>query len=339
MKKVYSFRAKSAGVIVALLFIVVIGLALLKLVSLAEEGGIGAWVDQRFEIQTESVPVAADNTIEIPVGGGVANYHSTETFHVVVAFFSDSNRVEYLSSECVPPIFCTDSNWRGYEFGPSAHQDARVTDKVLCITIPPSTNHLNLSLMVKLKYKVINSSKPFWFDNISGLGRGSCASNPAGSNISYAGGNGMCINYVKAIHPGGCAGTRGIGARGNNPFGNFPNPNTGSSPQGQSPQQSAGSTPGTGSGGGGSSSTTQSDNSNTVPSSSARGDQQQPEVGPSPFFDGKLFTAGSSTDDANTVSVGSYRIGYGWFYLLIGLAIAGVGGFYGWNWWRMRNHK
>jgi len=337
MKK-HSFKAKRMGIIIALLLTVAIGLVSLKLISMADDDGIGKWVDEAFSINVNSTPLAADNTIEIPIAGGVANSHPTETFHVVVAFFSDSNRVEYVSSECIPPIACTDSNWRGYAFGPMNLQDARVTDKVLCITVPPNTNHLNLAVAMKMRYKVLDSSRPYWFDNITGVGRGSCASNPAGSNIITTGGNGSCINYVKELHPGGCIGSQGIGARGNNPFGNFPDPNPGSQ-QGRSPQQGTSSAPGAGSGGGGSLAATPGDSSNSVPMSSDQGDSEQPKVEPSPFFDGKLFAAGSDASDIDTVKVGGLKLGYGWLYLLGGLVAAGVAGFFGWKWWQGHRKK
>jgi hypothetical protein len=94
-----------------------------------------------------------------------------------------------------------------------------------------------------------------------------------------------------------------------------------------------------GGGGGGASATTEADKPNPLPSTASQGDTtEQPEVDPSPFFDGKLFAAGSDSDGSiskdKTVEIGGLRIGYGWFYLL-GLVVVIAGSLATYSfWWR-----
>ena len=93
-------------------------------------------------------------------------------------------------------------------------------------------------------------------------------------------------------------------------------------------------------GGGGSSATTPTDQPNTVPSGGPLGDnEKQPKIEPSPFFDGRLFTAGSEADaqDPNTVSIAGRTFSYVWLYVLGALLVLGVGGYFGWRRWQKKN--
>jgi len=89
-------------------------------------------------------------------------------------------------------------------------------------------------------------------------------------------------------------------------------------------------------GGGGSSATIEADKPNATPAATGQGDAtEQPEVEPSPFFDGRLFSIGSDSDGSiekdKTVGIGGLRIGYGWL-IVVGLLLVGLAGYF--FWWR-----
>jgi len=91
----------------------------------------------------------------------------------------------------------------------------------------------------------------------------------------------------------------------------------------------------TSAGGGGSIANTPSNQPNTTPSSSSQGaETKQPELEPSPFYDGKLYEPASDPIDETigNISVGGRKIAHGWLYLMA-FGIAGsAGGLYFWRW-------
>lgn len=140
---------------------------------------------------------------------------------------------------------------------------------------------------------------------------------------------------------GGCVGAECGGGDGDGNGGNGDGDGTGGTGTGDNGTGTGlGPSPRPGSAGNaGALATRHGSNPNSVPSATNQGNQQQPIVEPSPFFDGKLFTLGSNTSDSSNnkvINIGGFKIGYGWIYLLIGLAIAGVGGFFG---WRLVKHR
>jgi hypothetical protein len=93
---------------------------------------------------------------------------------------------------------------------------------------------------------------------------------------------------------------------------------------------------GAGGGGGGAAATTEADKPNPLPSTANQGDTtEQPKVEPSPFFDGKLFAAGSDGDASiskdKTVGVSGFRIGYGLLVIAALVVLLVVGTF---AWWK-----
>jgi len=90
-------------------------------------------------------------------------------------------------------------------------------------------------------------------------------------------------------------------------------------------------------GGGGSSAMTEAEKPKATPSTTAQGEStEQPKTDPSPFFDGKLFAAGSDTDNQNVngISIAGRKFGYGWFYLVGVLLLTGsiIAGYV--LWWK-----
>ena len=250
-------------------------------------------------------------------------------------FFSDSNYVDYLGYTCDPNITCYQSGWDN----PTANYNGR-KDLKLCISmpVPHAVAGQQLPHILTLHYKVKQpGTSAFWINLADGSGSGSCQSNPFASGVYYNGGGAACFNNRFP----GCTGTD-IG------FTNATAPNfsdtTGTMGPDLNPNLGTAQTPSTNpnsGGGGGSSATTQTNELNPTPSSSDQGTEtKKPDPEPSPFFDGKLFATGSDPyDSANTISLGGFKLGYGWFYVAGAIIVLGVGGFFAWRWWQRRKGK
>lgn len=104
--------------------------------------------------------------------------------------------------------------------------------------------------------------------------------------------------------------------------------------------EGSGPNPATGSGGssGGSIAKQQSSDPNKIPSTSKQGkNNNQSDVIPSPFYDGKQYEPGSLEDTFGVVSIGDKAISKFWLYVFIALVLlisASAGGYW---WWR--KHK
>lgn len=86
-------------------------------------------------------------------------------------------------------------------------------------------------------------------------------------------------------------------------------------------------------GGGGSSARRQADTPNPTPSSSQRGDAKQPDLEPSPFFDGQIFAAGSDADNlTSTVAKTGETVVEHWPIALGVLVLGGSAGLGIWKW-------
>ena len=169
---------------------------------------------------------------------------------------------------------------------------------------------------------------------------GTCASNPSAAGYEEHGGSNGCggrTGYACDDGNGAGAGAgtfTGMSGGSGGTGGGSGGTGTGTIGAGPGPV-------GTNNNGGsnGAAATTAADNPNTIPSPTNQGDiAKQPEIKPSPFFDGKLFGIGSDSDPATqndkTISIGGLRIGYGWLYLLGLLAlVASVAAGY-FLWWR-----
>lgn len=145
----------------------------------------------------------------------------------------------------------------------------------------------------------------------------------------------QCANNSRAGFPLGAYGGGPLSAQDPDPSPTPDQPAPGG-PQGPNEGPTgpgSGKTPGTSpnrvtGGGGGASATTQGDDSSPLPSSVKQGDQDQTVIEPSPFFDGKLFAAGSNASDSTkAVSVGGFKLGLGWVYLGGLAAVLALGGF------------
>lgn len=107
-----------------------------------------------------------------------------------------------------------------------------------------------------------------------------------------------------------------------------------------------GSTPGRGGnngltsgsgGGGGATAKKQNDTPNSIPSSAARGESDdQPELEPSPFYDGKQYDKGSDSDSfAGTARSTGKKLLSNWYFVLGAAVIGGIAGWVLW-WWRRK---
>jgi hypothetical protein len=258
---------------------------------------------------------------------------SAAPWQIVVVATSNSKYVEYLGFSCNGFSTCRPSSIVPNDYFPEENHDLKV-----CINVPAgySTDGMSRDLFT-MHYRYLQPPPHLWFRVWFYTASGTCDANPTASGARQRNGHGNCSPQIY-VAPGqyreeqcnfnGPGDGRGKGV------------GTGFSPApaGEGPAQSGqaaspSSARGRAGGGGGSSATTLSDTPNSLPDSTPQGEQQQPEIEPSPFFDGKLFAAGSDkfADSDNTVSVGGFRLGYGWFYLAGALALVGVCGLLGWR--------
>jgi hypothetical protein len=173
----------------------------------------------------------------------------------------------------------------------------------------------------------------WWFipDSPHGILDGTCESNPSAVGITWQGEIGGCGESNRTCDdgtgPGAASGPlTGMGPKGNGGTGAGTN-GTGTGP---------GPRPNPGPGGGGSSANQQGTDPTPLPTTSSQGNATQPELKPSPFFDGRDYAPGSDPLDKalGNINVGKHRILHGWLYLIgILLLIAGaIAGYF--LWWR-----
>lgn len=134
----------------------------------------------------------------------------------------------------------------------------------------------------------------------------------------------MTIGNAKDAGPGP-GGTSGGGGTGSGFTGSGENGvGTGTSPS-----------PSPGSGGGGSSTAQKQSNApNPIPTASPQGDaSEQPDIEPSPFFDGKDYDKGSDSDSfGSSISKTGTKLIHSWYYVVGAIVLGGVGGLGYWIW-------
>lgn len=82
----------------------------------------------------------------------------------------------------------------------------------------------------------------------------------------------------------------------------------------------------------------QSSDSNAVPSTSKQGNtDKQPNIIPSPFYDGKQYEPGSLEDTFGVVTIGDKAVSKFWVYISLGAVIIIASGIGGYMWWK--KHK
>jgi len=275
-------------------------------------------------------------------------------FAVVTTFHYPSSFVRLNSVHCDSSTRCIVVAWPSFGgptggFGSQHDYTLTYTDRTLSVCTDRPNRDPNTPFgqgddmdLFSPKFIVINNSDAFPIYATSRVyNDASCVVN-GGQSATYRNQNtdGNCMNRVANGKPGndgnGYPLQCGLGVQGGgNPGNDMPGVEGGLGTPGNSPVNpglgnSPSPNPGRG-GGGGSSATTQSDSNSSLPESSDQGDNEQPKLEPSPFFDGKLFAAGSDASAIDTVTVGGLKLGYGWFYLGGAVLLLGVAGFLGWK--------
>lgn len=212
-----------------------------------------------------------------------------------------------------------------------AYPDRQSID--VCFDIPPSRLGMQNAYLFSSQFKQINTSGDNTHHTLTRWFKGECKANQHEDDLASWGvtnpdflgfgraGNGLGEGGVGPVEPSG-----------------FPTTNNNPSNSGNKTGDN-GRSGGTGAGSGSTAATNLSNQPNSIPESSGLGEEKQPEIEPSPFFDGKLFAAGSDASEINSVNVNGIKLGYGWFYLLGGLMLSVVGGFLGWRLWQAHIRK
>jgi len=250
-------------------------------------------------------------------------FNNTSVQHMVYRVGYLTNRVQVVSVTCLTDWGCHKST-AGERFGRNKPHIA------VCIDVPngyfPETTQL---FSVQFKAVTALNEANNWWTTDSIIAPDSCQINPNsdGFVINQIDGSGVCGGQFEPCDYGPSPG--GEGYIGFGPRGGGQN-ETGSNNGNNGTNQ--GNTGGAGGGGGGSTANTQANQPNTIPSATAQGEQKQPEVEPSPFFDGKEYEPGSTATRQSAIAKAGATLSASWLYIVAGVvilsAVAGAGYWY-----------
>lgn len=253
------------------------------------------------------------------------NFNNTAPQHMVFRIGYLTSRVQALTVTCLTDWGCYKST-AGDKFGRNNPHVA------VCIDVP-NGHYPETTQLFSIQFKAVtalNDSNTWWTSD-SIIAPNTCQANPNsdGFVVNQIDGSGVCGGQFEPCdygpNPGGETYT-GFGPRGNTV-----------GPEGTGPEGS-GAGPGLNGSGGGSSGATaniQSNQSNPLPASSLQGDEKQPILEPSPFFDGKNYQPGSVGSLVKSASLKDSVVGRGWLYLLL-IAVAVIGALALYWYWRRK---
>lgn len=337
-------RKRFLKVIPILLFAAVGAYVLLK--SYAQEYSTqdGFSIAYRHKNYVDNTVVPPGQMITFDWWTGYSYNPSNGIKHFVFIFSSDSNRAKLKQFTCAPSLQCSWVNWKNYEsyfsdaVAPSSDYGYNYFrgDKIaLCYDLPAT--YATAIDLIYVEYTSKTSeplqAPPYWITSKTIAAPGTCSKNPTATGGTVTARFGGCADVANpywgtaacdfGYDPSNDSG-QGYGIKpGNGQTGL----NTGIEGEGQGPGIGTG-------GGGGSSANKQSNRPNNVPTTSAQGDNNQPDLEPSPFFDGKQYEPGSDPDllGVNTTfSIAGHNLKYGWAYVFGLLALVGGGGYCVWR--------
>jgi hypothetical protein len=322
---VNSFRQRlvASGLVGALLLIVGTGLYIQQLKS-------HALTEHTYTTQFDYGQISGPGFSQ-PAGAefeatmyGQFNFNNTSPQHSIFRVGYLTSRVQALSVTCLQEWGCHKSNaMPGFRNRPHI---------AVCMDVP-NGRFPERTPLFKIRFKAVTplNENNTWWTSDSAVAPGTCLSNPNsdGLRVNTVDGSGVCGGAFEACDNGPNPGGEtyiGFGPRG-----------TTTGPDGSGPE---GSGPGPGpsgrsGGSAGSTAKTQANQPNPIPDASAQGEEKQPEIEPSPFFDGKQYEPGSdSTSSINSVASASRQILGNWPYILVAFAMIGAG--VGYWLWRQR---
>lgn len=275
----------------------------------------------------------SSGTFSQPAGGTFSgtmksgfNFNNTAPQHMVYRVGYLTSRVQVLNVTCLTEWGCYKST-AGDKFGRNRPHVA------VCIDVPNGEYPVTTQLFsVQFKALTALNDSNNWWTTDSIIAPNTCQNNPNsdGYVINQIDGSGVCGGQFEPCdygpNPGGEEYT-GFGPRGQTkgPDG------TGSIGSGVSPSPS-----GTGGGSSGASANIQSNQTNPLPANSLQGEQKQPVLEPSPFYDGKNYQPGSVSSGAMSASIGGGLASNSWMYvaLVVPMVVGGAGAY--WYWRRKR---
>ncbi len=236
------------------------------------------------------------------------NPYPSQPFTVIVEFLYPSKSLSLSGIICDSAQYCKTVSWPNWSDSYGFNADRKFS---VCVD-GQNRNFLNRQRLFTPQFSVINNSSQFLLSESARIYlNASCDSNEGHSNQYYSKNNnlfglefiGHCYNQsAKSIGdtnpecgPGDLGPLQGVnpgitgGLVHGKDGGKTPNPE-GTGPGAPSATKNKGASSGS------SSATTQSNQNNTTPSSTAQGDNKaQAKIEPSPFYDGKLYDAGSDS--------------------------------------------
>lgn len=288
--------------------------------------------------QAQSVGTPFNVRINLTTGPSFTTNNSTQPGQVVVMLSTDRRAVKYegLTLNCKKKYKCVSNATHNGTFPPEHHY----VNAVVCVDLPSRPGSTTIEPFFTARFRAvrnINYVSVFWISVYSGIAPGSCQSNPDASGVVWGGGHGGCYHSSPStIAPGaleGCDKGYGISIGPARQAIGVPD-KTGGHEQGSGDD---GKSQGAG-GGGGSDASRQADKPNTIPSAGEQGDaEEQPELEPSPFFDGQIFAAGSDTDSLRGALTNTGRsVAQNWPWVLGGTITIGAVGTLAFWWWKRR---
>lgn len=241
-------------------------------------------------------------------------------FDTSIYHSSGKLRYDRMFSICVDlPRITTGADWRGHLF--HTNFTVKNSSDAIQITLDPHAIYADASCAVNGGKSDVRGN---YYDIVGGLDH-------------------RCYNQDKNKHPGANDGNYanidcGYTAKFGNPV--VVTAGTSGSPNNGSRQKSTGDArQGSGSGGGSSGSIAkqQSNKPNSLPKTSQQGTNKQPELQPSPFFDGKQYKPGSEADTKSISTLltnTSKTVAKGLPFAIGAIAIAGTGFALYWRYWR-----
>lgn len=280
----------------------------------------------------------AGQTVVLPVSAYVPDprqgQYPSQTLHLTIEFSSNdgagiyTNRTSYQNYSCGSAGSCQNMS-------PGSGADFK-----LCININQAHFGQSGVNLLSATYRS-NFHGRWWVGADYSWKSGTCGNvsgflSTGGSVGTTLGQCGTVSDVCENAGPQGPTGPPGPPG-GDNP-GDQPGSDTGNDDQGDNPGEQQG---GSGGSSGGSSANRQSDRQNPIPVSSEQGSQDnQPDLEPTPFFDGKQYAPGSLQDTlAKTTSGVKAKVVKYWPVLIGILLLLGVLGWMAWKNYKQKSAK
>lgn len=295
---------------------------------------------------TPGGPTYATGTkINVPYRAGLQN-KSSQNLQVVLYIGYNTNLVKLDSVACHSPYGCSKSTWNG-DYSQIRAGDLHKNHITVCLNFPNPGGYYSTMNILSLQFSAVKDFDSYtqsWVTLQEGYAYGSCLTNPSASGVSWQSGRGSCAYDRPTVYGCDVNGSGPGGGEGEyigfTPLGGS-NDKTPTKNPGDSTNPNSTSGKGGSSSKSGASANKSGSSTATIPSSTTQGTtDQQATITPSPFYDGKLYQAGS--DEKNmlgSVSVAGRSVNTAWIALIVSVLTTAALSVVGWRWWNKKQRK